>query len=445
MINTAGRFYEAVIALGREPIATAPVPWAALTGPVEVWRTAPVAAVQALLDRIPAAASVTLVTQPDDAAAYHRPGLAVERFPRPGFLAAEAATLAWASSRRVETLLIPVNRSDEEGYDALKPLGLRRGGAIWLVYGERGRKLAGRGWRREQARRRLGDRLAPLLDAWRRHEEAAVRSEIAAAEAADPDAVLERSYERVRPLWQWSVLFQEHRARYLRATAGGRGKRVLDLGCGEGYGAAQLATVARTVVAVDVHPRAVRFAARKYRREKLIFVCADARRLPFKPGVFEQIVSFEVIEHLPEPDGFLAETGRILDPAGELVFSTPNRRTYPAGNIFHPREYTLAELNRILPRHFRITEIIGQAGNERLREWDAALADRSGMLAAYRAAARRFGWSLPDEEITTGVIRRAHTALTGFDESTITADDFTFSADRLDAAEYFFLTCRGPR
>ena len=76
-MNTAGMFYAAVTALGGAARARGLVPWSNFTGSVEVWRTARPAAMQAMLDRIPATAAVTLVTQPDDKTAYRRAGLAV--------------------------------------------------------------------------------------------------------------------------------------------------------------------------------------------------------------------------------------------------------------------------------------------------------------------------------------------------------------------------------
>jgi predicted TPR repeat methyltransferase len=71
------------------------------------------------------------------------------------------------------------------------------------------------------------------------------------------------------------LLELEHRARYELASRIAEGRRVLDLGCGAGYGAARLATVARAVVAVDLAEEAIESARGSYARENLTFEAMD--------------------------------------------------------------------------------------------------------------------------------------------------------------------------
>lgn len=53
-------------------------------------------------------------------------------------------------------------------------------------------------------------------------------------------------------------------------------------------------------------------------------VVADLNhRLPFEDHTFDNVVSFEVIEHLAEPDTMLAEAWRILRPGGSITLSAP--------------------------------------------------------------------------------------------------------------------------
>ena len=61
-------------------------------------------------------------------------------------------------------------------------------------------------------------------------------------------------------------LLNEHMARYAFAARLARGKRVLDAGCGAGYGSAELAQTATSVVGVDVAEEAVEFARRELSR-----------------------------------------------------------------------------------------------------------------------------------------------------------------------------------
>ena len=77
--------------------------------------------------------------------------------------------------------------------------------------------------------------------------------------------------ERVIPGQVDIDLMNEHVARYAFAARLARGKRVLDAGCGAGYGSAELAKVAASVLGVDVAADAVDFAREHYRLPHLSF------------------------------------------------------------------------------------------------------------------------------------------------------------------------------
>src|SRR4051812_20160464 len=77
--------------------------------------------------------------------------------------------------------------------------------------------------------------------------------------------------ERVIPGQVDVDLLNEHLARYTFAARLARGKRVLDAGCGAGYGAAELAHVAQAVMGIDCPQEAVGFARENYRLPNLQF------------------------------------------------------------------------------------------------------------------------------------------------------------------------------
>jgi SAM-dependent methyltransferase len=144
-------------------------------------------------------------------------------------------------------------------------------------------------------------------------------------------------------------LFNEHMARYTFAARLARGKRVLDAGCGAGYGSAALAQVAESVTGVDVAADAVEHARTNYQAANLTFEHASVTQLPFPDGTFDLIAAFEVIEHLEDWRGFLAEAGRALAPGGQLIVSTPNKLYYTESrgtqgpNPFHVHEFEFEE------------------------------------------------------------------------------------------------------
>jgi SAM-dependent methyltransferase len=155
--------------------------------------------------------------------------------------------------------------------------------------------------------------------------------------------------ERIIPGQVDVDLLNEHVARYTFAARLARGKRVLDAGCGAGYGSAELAQTADSVVGLDRAPEAIGFARATYGLPNLWFEQASCDALPHPGGSFDLVVAFEVIEHLDHWREFLLEVRRVLAPAGQLIISTPNKLYYtesrgPTGaNPFHVHEFDFEE------------------------------------------------------------------------------------------------------
>jgi SAM-dependent methyltransferase len=149
-------------------------------------------------------------------------------------------------------------------------------------------------------------------------------------------------------------LLNEHMARYAFAARLAHGKRVLDAGCGAGYGSAELAAQANSVTGADVAAEAVDFARAHYALPNLAFEQASCDRLPHADGCFDLVVAFEVIEHLETWREFLLEARRVLSPGGQLVVSTPNKLYYTesrgaeGANPFHVHEFDFAEFRGAL-------------------------------------------------------------------------------------------------
>ncbi len=155
--------------------------------------------------------------------------------------------------------------------------------------------------------------------------------------------------ERVIPGQVDVDLLNEHMARYAFAARLARGKRVLDAGCGAGYGSAELAHVAEVVVGVDSAAEAIEFARANYRLPNLQFEQASCTALPHPDSSFDLVVAFEVIEHLEEWREFLTQVRRVLAANGQFIVSTPNRLYYTESrgtegvNPFHVHEFDFEE------------------------------------------------------------------------------------------------------
>jgi predicted SAM-dependent methyltransferase len=159
-------------------------------------------------------------------------------------------------------------------------------------------------------------------------------------------------------------LWSEHVARYALAARFASGRRVLDLGCGTGYGTADLARTASSAVGVDIAPDAIAYAASHYPSARFLECSANA--VPLPAASFDLVTAFEVIEHLRDWRRLLAEARRLLGPNGLLVVSTPNKRYYAEAraqsgpNPFHEHEFEFDEFQTALGEFFPHVQILFQ-------------------------------------------------------------------------------------
>ena len=123
-----------------------------------------------------------------------------------------------------------------------------------------------------------------------------------------------------------------------------RGDRVLDAACGLGYGAWMLAhnSPAESVLGIDGSDYAVDYARTSFgvrhcgvKPEFRLGMLPEALK-SIPDASFELIVSFETIEHLEDPQGFLAECARLLTPGGRFMASVPNDWTDETGEDPNP-------------------------------------------------------------------------------------------------------------
>lgn len=105
--------------------------------------------------------------------------------------------------------------------------------------------------------------------------------------------------------------------------------RLLDVGCGSGGPALELARrTGCTVVGVELYEAAVAMASRNAieagLEARVSFVQADASQpLPFKDSAFDRILCVDAINHLPDRQAVLSEWARLLTPSGRLLFTDP--------------------------------------------------------------------------------------------------------------------------
>jgi SAM-dependent methyltransferase len=155
----------------------------------------------------------------------------------------------------------------------------------------------------------------------------------------------------------------DHVARY--RFAAGRIEprwRCLDAACGIGYGARILADAVEgaAVLGVDREAHAIEYGRRHYAGGGVLLETGDVLAAPWAPGSFDAAVTFETIEHLDDPERFLAGLAAALRPGGLLVASTPNETLLPFDRErvpHHVRHWCRGDLDALLASAgFRVEE-----------------------------------------------------------------------------------------
>ncbi len=123
-------------------------------------------------------------------------------------------------------------------------------------------------------------------------------------------------------------LYQAHLSLYLFAAGLARGKRVVDIACGTGYGCARLlAEGAAAVAGIERDGRSRRYARRKFGRAGIDFRAGQAGdgppELPEDLGPIDLVVAFGELPRVEDPDRLLAAIAGRLAPGGALLTSLP--------------------------------------------------------------------------------------------------------------------------
>ncbi len=146
--------------------------------------------------------------------------------------------------------------------------------------------------------------------------------------------------------------------------------RILDCGCGFGYGDAYLGRkTACSVVGIDKSTDAITFAKKHYSSELVSFREASVTDLPFGSKSFDFALSIGVLQQLKLGDAktAISQMFRVLRPGGRAILLLPNRdvisKLYAkyGGNPYHKHEFNPAELAACLNEAgFSVTDCVGQ-------------------------------------------------------------------------------------
>jgi uncharacterized protein YbaR (Trm112 family) len=155
----------------------------------------------------------------------------------------------------------------------------------------------------------------------------------------------------------------------------GSGELLLDLGCNWGRWSISAARKGWCVVGIDPSLGAIMAARRAFKNERdVMFVCGDARFLPFRAKTFVRVFSYSVVQHFAEIDATvaLAEVGRVLDRNGVSTIQMAHRkgirstyirvrRGYLSGDIFRVRYWSLSQMRRTFTKEIGPSRLIPEA------------------------------------------------------------------------------------
>jgi 2-polyprenyl-3-methyl-5-hydroxy-6-metoxy-1,4-benzoquinol methylase len=120
--------------------------------------------------------------------------------------------------------------------------------------------------------------------------------------------------------------------------SGPSGSRLIDVGCGVGQVVARLDADGYEAYGVDVSEPNIEKARQISGRCQVY----DGRKLPFKDGFFAGAGALNVLEHVEEPEAFVRELVRVVEPGGRVLVSSPNFFRVLGFRDYHPHMRGLA-------------------------------------------------------------------------------------------------------
>ena len=166
------------------------------------------------------------------------------------------------------------------------------------------------------------------------------------------------------------LIYLFHVVTYNFASRHVQGRKVLDYGCGSGYGTYRMSGESESIIGIDIAEDAVAYAKSHYQADNLQFrqvEPAESSPLPFKDASFDTVLSFQVIEHVHDVSQYLAEIARVLRSGGVFICATPDRSTrllpgQKPWNMWHVVEYDVGGLEKVLSGHFPTIEMLRMGG-----------------------------------------------------------------------------------
>ncbi len=129
--------------------------------------------------------------------------------------------------------------------------------------------------------------------------------------------------------------------------------RILDVACGGGFLANELARQGYEVTGVDLSPRSLETASYHDTTKSVSYKVADAYHLPFEDESFEVVSCMDFLEHVEQPGDVIKECARVLKPGGIFFFHTFNRNPVAHFVVIKLLEWFIKNT----PEHMHVIEL----------------------------------------------------------------------------------------
>lgn len=112
-------------------------------------------------------------------------------------------------------------------------------------------------------------------------------------------------------------------------------KKILEIGCGNGYGTFLIQKLFKPaeINAVDIDPRMIKRARKNAQKRNLLNVTyqeASVTELPFESEMFDAILNFAIIHHIPNWEDAIKECARVLKKGGQFISEDLSLETWKA-------------------------------------------------------------------------------------------------------------------